>query len=275
MKNKNIFVSTSNFTKKCNNNLNNILKNTANSYECLEIASGHMTDDTTIKLIDNNIKNGKKVLLHNYPFREKKNIMVNLCESDFNKRKYIINYIKEMILLSKRFNSNYFSIHGGFYPEKLKKIEQKKYKDIFNDTLFEIIKFAEVEEVYVGIENHVVEEKNKDLLYLYNKDEFNNLFNTIDSHYLKLHLDVGHLNVSSETYGFDKEDFIKEFSDKIMSVHLHDNNNYIDQHKNFNEDAYFLPYLKSIENLENIIIETWNQSNESIDEMIRKVQNVI
>lgn len=275
MKNQRILISTSNYKNRFSNNLNDILCEGLDDFKYFEIASGHYTDEKTFTIIKNMIKNGKEFLFHNYPFREKDNLLINLCENEPYKKNKIISYIKEMIILTKEIGENYFSFHGGFYSNKLSLDSQKEINYVFKENLIELIEFAELQKVYLGIENHVVEYQNIDKLYLYNKEQFEELFNEINSPYLMLHLDMGHLKISAKTYGFKEKDFIDKFANRIMTVHLHENDGIIDYHNNFNDDAYFLSYLNKMNNLKNIVIETWNKDDRHIKEMVRMVENAI
>lgn len=275
MEKQRIFVSTSNFKSKYENNLNKILESGIEGYDFLEIASGHKTDNFSLQLIKEKIREGKKVLFHNYSFSEEDNLMLNLCEEDAIKRKKIIEYIKQMIILTKEIGEDYYSIHGGFYPKKLDEKSKEIYNNIFLESLDEIVDFAQDNKVYLGVENHVVERQNIDRLFLFNKLQYGDLFHKIKSPYLKLHLDVGHLKVTSKTYNFDPLAFINKLSDKIMTVHLHDNNGLVDLHGKFDEEAYFLTALKGIKGIKNIVIETWDQDKTYLNKMIRSVKNVL
>lgn len=275
MEKQRIFVSTSNFKSKYENNLNKILESGIEDYNFLEIASGHRTDNFSLQLIKEKIKEGKKILFHNYSFSEKDNLMINLCEENVIKRNKIIEYIKQMILLTKEIGEDYYSIHGGFYPKKLDQQSKKAYNNIFFESLAEIVEFAQENKVYLGVENHVVEKQNIDRLFLFNEQQYEELFHEIESPYLKLHLDVGHLKVSSKTYNFNPIEFIKKFSDKLMTVHLHDNNGLVDMHGKFDENAYFISALKDINGIKNIVIETWDQDKTYLNKMIRSVENVL
>lgn len=275
MGNPKVFISTSNFNKKYDNNLNDILKNGIKEFDSIEIASGHNTDESTYSIIKQKCSEGKRIIFHNYSFREKENLMLNLCEEDKEIRKKIIKYIKQMISLTKDMGEDYYSIHGGFYPRKLEnKTQKKRYDDIYMESISEIVSFAEGQRVFIGVENHVVESQNIDKLYLYDEEQFVEMFSIIKSLYLKLHLDVGHLKVSSTTYKFSAAQFIKRFSNKIMTVHLHDNNGIIDEHKAFDISNYFFANLKELEDLRYIVIETWNQEISCLSKMIRMVEDV-
>ena len=275
MESPRIFISTSNFKSRYKNSLDLILKSSIIEYPNLEIASGHVTSANSYKLIRDLIKQGKNILFHNYSFREENNLMINLCEADSEKRIKIISYIKEMILYTKEIGENYYSIHGGFYPTKLDERSKLEYNSLFINGLSEVIEFASNNGIYVGVENHVVEKHNVDKLFLYNEEQFEEMFLNVENPYLMLHLDLGHLKVSSETFHFNPIDFIDKFSDRIITIHIHENNSVIDKHDKFNNNSYFLPHLKKLKYLKNIVIETWDQSDEDINGMVRSIENVL
>lgn len=269
-----IYISTSNFKTKHNNCLNEILRVEGPLFDSFEIASGHQTDHETQKQIEHLLSKNKTILLHNYAFQEKNNLMINLCHPDKEVRSQVEAYIKQMIHLTKNFGQDYYSIHGGFYSMR-QGFDRRKEQRIFLNALENIMAYAENKKVYIGVENHVVEAKNKEKLYLYNCEEFQEMFREIKSPYLKMHLDVGHLKVSSEVYGFKAFDFIQMFSDKIMTVHIHDNDGVCDKHDAFSEDAYFLPYLKGLKGLLHVVLETWDQAYDKIKSMMERLAYAI
>lgn len=269
-----IFVSTSNFTKNNENNLNLILENIDQKYNKIEIGSGHKTNEDSIRLIKELLNNGNEILLHNYSIREENNLMVNLCEADDDLRRKIIDYVKEMIDLTRELGNDYYSIHGGFYS-KDSSISLEKQKENYHESVSEILEYAKGKGIMIGVENHVVEKRNIDKLFLTNVEEFEDLFDRHKDDNLKLHLDLGHLKVSGNVLDFSVDELIKKFSDKVIAIHIHENDGEVDLHNGFDSNAYFLKYLKEFKNLKYIVIESWNQSDSNLDEMIRRLEDEV
>ena len=53
-------------------------------------------------------------------------------------------------------------------------------------------------------------------------------------------LDVGHLNVASKWYKFNRENFVAELDGWVRALHLHDNDGTADYHWNVKKDSWFL-----------------------------------
>jgi sugar phosphate isomerase/epimerase len=279
VKKNDIYISTSNFKNKFKNDLQKILNNLPQNYSKFEISSGHNSTLEMFGEILNKKENGYEILLHNYPLKEPNNILINLSEFDDTKRKLSVEYIKKMIDFTNVLDGDYFSIHAGWIINsheseltKLIKIRNKAL-DLFIQTLSQVNEYAKNAGVKLGIENHVVEKGNEKKLILYDIFDFEKLFQTINDDNVLLHLDFGHLKISSTTMGFDKIEFINKFIDKIWGVHIHENNGISDTHSMITEKSYFLNSLKGLNNLEYPIIETWNCA-EQLENMISIINDL-
>lgn len=262
-----IFFSTSNCSNPQNNDIStNIEELLKLGIKNIEISSGHKYEKHFFEKINNYcLKNKIKILLHNYSPPDNKNSLINLSDPDEINRRNSINFIKKRIILTKKLKNDYYSFHGGFsvYDFKInkdnneKKIINKDYaRKKFIESLEEIILFAEKENINIGFENHVVEEKNKNFLITYSQKEIKEIFGKIKSKNLFLHLDAGHLNVTANTYNFDKINFIKTFRNKIIAIHISKNNGIKDEHKHIDKNFWLIPYLNIFKNLKYIIFET-------------------
>jgi uncharacterized protein (UPF0276 family) len=57
-------------------------------------------------------------------------------------------------------------------------------------------------------------------------------------------VDIGHLNVSAEARGFDREEFIQQLSPYIRAFHLSENDGQTDQNLPIDSHSWFMPFLK-------------------------------
>lgn len=220
------------------------------------------------------------ILLHNFSPPDNTDMLLNLCSPSHSTD--TIEFIKKRIQLTKRLGQNYYSFHAGYRVDNLKDIYTGKpllthrhAMDMFIFNLGEIIRYAEKEKIHIGVENHFCIKQNKDNLILYDIDDWVDLFNIIDSDYLHLHLDIGHLKVSAFEHGFNPEVFVKKLGRYILAVHLHDNTGMkIDCHTPFNKDLWFNKYLFNfLHNLEYIILETRSYGDlETITDMLNLVE---
>ena len=246
-------------------------------YSAIEISSGHRPHPGSWQAIAAYAKkHDASVLLHNFAPPEPGDLMINLSNPDQAVRADVVAFLKSRIDLTRELGSDYYSFHGGFrVPYRLgiqtyqpgERMSAQRALDIFVQALDEVVAHAEARGVHVGVENHVVEWGNEDNVILYSAKEFQLLFDTITSEYLHLHLDVGHLSISSNTCGFDRHAFIHQFRGKVMAAHVHDNDGTKDTHNGFGDDFWFLKELPGLPALRYVCLETARQKQSGISRM--------
>lgn len=237
------------------------------AYSTVEISSGHPAADgsveATIKYQDDH---NASILLHNFAPPEPGDLLINLAEADPAKRQEVIEFIKSRIDLTKRLGSDYYSFHGGYrvsyrfgvrdYSES-ERMSHDNAIGIFMTALEEVVDYATEQQIHIGVENHVVAPaSNAQNLIMFGQLDFEDMFKRINSEYLHLHLDVGHIKVTSQSLGYDPKTFITAFNDKIMTAHLHDNPGDDDEHQPFLAKAWFLDQLKELPDLQYACLET-------------------
>jgi sugar phosphate isomerase/epimerase len=261
------FLSTINFSPETKEKISTVLPIMAKKgFKNIEISSLHPYEDGFDQLVSFSKKRNLNILLHNFSPPARESYLLNLCSgNDFIRRK-VSSFIKSRIQLTKDLNMDYFSFHAGFrvsytpgVHEYKSRISDKKAMDLFIEELEEILDFAEENKVHIGVENHVCIRENKDNLILYGMNNWKRLFDTIDSKYLHLHLDLGHLKISAKEHKFNRDDFIKSFGDKVMGMHIHDNTGIkIDCHAPFSADDFWFgkKQFKYLKNLKYAVLET-------------------
>jgi sugar phosphate isomerase/epimerase len=243
--------------------------------ENIEISSGHPYEaGLEEKMID--WCSEAKILFHNYAPPSEDNIILNLSSRKPSVREMTSDFIKERILLCKKLVIDYYSFHAGFCVEYEfgKKnysnvMQRREALDLYIEGFRDIADFSKRNGIHIGVENHVSRTDTQQFLFLDDIDDFDYFFNQLDSNHIHLHLDVGHLNVSSNTRGFSKQKFIQKFRNKIIAAHVHENDGLSDEHNPITSDSWFLPRLQGINNLKYIILETKTKCNpELMDNMI-------
>ena len=259
-----IYVSTRNFGNAPIPDLLSKLDGT--KYPLLEISSGHLLKGNAWQAIRQYIdRYSAKLLLHNYAPPEPSQLLINLSDQRSDVRETVVEYIKERMDFTKAIGSDYYSFHAGYtvpyrFGVKDYSDTERLSKDIalrvFTEELKKIVDHGERIGMHIGVENHVSDPENAPNLILYDADDFATLFTEIPSNYLHLHLDLGHQKVTASTLKINELSLITAFRDKIMGMHLHDNDGFSDQHQPFTKDAWFLPHLKSLTNLTYACLET-------------------
>jgi sugar phosphate isomerase/epimerase len=243
--------------------------------ENIEISSGHPYEaGLEEKMID--WCSEANILFHNYAPPSENDLLLNLSSRIPSVREMTSDFIKERILLCKKLGIEYYSFHAGFRVEY--EFGKKNYSsimdrrvalDLYIEEFRDIADFSKKNGIHIGVENHVSRPDTQQFLFLDDIGDFDYFFSQLDSNHIHLHLDVGHLNVSSNTRGFSKQEFIKKFSDKIIAAHVHENDGLSDEHNPITSESWFLPKLQRINNLKHIILETKAKCNpELMDNMI-------
>lgn len=277
-----IYVSTSNFGNSPIPDLLNKLD--GKRYPLVEISSGHQLSGNAWEAIEKYIDTySAKLLLHNYSPPEHGQLLINLSDPRSDVRDNVVAFIKERMDFTRQIGSDYYSFHAGYtvpYQFGLKNYSdsERMSKDsalaIFTEELKKLVAHGEKIGVHIGVENHVSDPENSSNLILYDSDDFKTLFIEIPSDYLHLHLDTGHAKVTGTTLQTDIYSLIKDFPEKVMGMHLHDNNGFSDQHQPFNKDAWFLPHLDLLENLQYACLETKASPSEISDMQMLILQHV-
>ena len=241
-------------------------------YSEIEISSGHPSGRDARDSVLNFARNHRaSVILHNYAPPEPGGLLINLSEPDPMARAAVTDFLKSRIDLTRELGSDYYSFHGGYrvpYAFGVSDYAASQIMDrelaleIFVDALREVVTFAEERSVHIGIENHVASRGNEGNLILYDRDDFEIIFKGVTSDYLHVHLDVGHLKVTCESLELNPLAFVEAFQDKIMAVHLHDNDGKNDSHQPFGEQAWFLKQLSQLPRLRYACLETKTQGDE-------------
>lgn len=283
----NYFISTLNFSSDIRNRISDTISEMiAKDIRNIEVSSLHPYEEhIEEKLLGFVQRDQAKILLHNFAPPSRESFLINLCDSREAERKRVSDFIKERIVLTKKLNMDYFSFHAGFrvnyqrgIHEYSSRLGHKQALTIFIEELRDLLHVAEQHKVHLGVENHVTIQENVDNLLLYSKEDFETLFHEIDSKYLHLHLDLGHLKISSYENKFDRNEFIKRFGEKVYAMHVHDNTGIkVDCHAPFSENFWFTTaHLASLTNLKYLIFETKTYGNmELLGQMERHMQKLL
>lgn len=252
------FVSTVNFSPFKKRKISDVIPEIIDKgIKNIEISSLHPYEKNLYLT-----KYNANILIHNFAPPLKDDLLINLCSPKNSER--VKNFIKERILLTKKLGNNYYSFHAGFRVDYLRAfhnyknvLSRKKAMDVFVERLKDILVFAEKQKVHIGVENHVCIKENMNNLILYDINDWDELFRRVKSEYLHLHLDLGHLKISSNEHNFCAIQFIEMFGDKVLAVHVHENTGYkIDCHAPFDNFWVTKNNWRYLNNLEYVILET-------------------
>ena len=257
-----IFVSTS--CLKENKSVKQVIKEYVKiGIKNIELGPTHKYEEGILEFIKN-IKKRHNIqfTLHGYFPPQKEQLIVNLASQNQRIRKSSITHIKKMIDTALEISAELCSFHAGFLvdPEKLGQPFNKnircQYEDAYKTFLLsviEICKYAKDKKIKIAFENNeasyynLINGKNE-LLLMCEPYEFERLFMDLEKHgitNLGILLDLGHLKVSANNLNFDPHKFIKIFKDKIVEIHISENDGSTDQALSLKEDSWAVKVLQT------------------------------
>ena len=164
--------------------------------------------------------------VHNYFPVPKKSMVLNLASQNLKIREKSIKRIKNSILFSKKISAKLYTFHPGFLTDpEGSNISKKNYDFLWNNkklinanydrswkkmiqSLKEIVKFAKYHKVKIAIETEGSISARNHLL-MQKPIEFKKLFKHFKKEDLGVNLNIGHLNLASKAFKFNKFKFIK------------------------------------------------------------------
>jgi sugar phosphate isomerase/epimerase len=159
-------------------------------------------------------------------------------EGEFAKINYDI--LHNEIILCSMFNIKHLIFHA-------------KHSKKTNELIRKLSEFAKTKNVQLCLENNI----------LSSIDELEDAFNTNPD--LKMNLDIGHLNVLlHKKSNITIEDYLKKLKDKIIYLHIHDNDGKSDEHlalSDGNVDYRKIFSLLDFNKVERIVVETDKMEN--------------
>lgn len=199
-------------------------------------------------------------------------------------------FIEDNVKMCGMLNISNYSVHAGYGinpspgqlggdQSSLQPIPYEQSLELFIHTAAELEKFGEKHDVQLLWENNVVADSNrfntKRSPYLFSDTEFlHEMKNNTWWKNARVLLDIGHLKVSARTLGFDSEEFIKKIEDKVVHIHLSENNGLEDTNLPITKDTFsLLGSLKRFANLEAIFLEVYRIPQSEIQAQIKLIES--
>lgn len=278
--NKNIYVSTGGFGAfTVEEAVNDLFKEGISK---IELSGGRCGCDT-LKFLKRYKKMGCNFVLHNYfPAPIDDPFVLNLGSPNLSVRRKSRELVQSALIWSNELESNFYALHApfrldpsienlgnGFPQSKLSGIEATL--DIFYEEFLRLSDLGKRYGVEIAIENNVLSLKDfntfgYDNPFFFTGSDIDILSNysNAEIHYL---LDFGHLKVSAASLDFDPHRVVDKIKEKIKWCHLSDNDGTKDSNCGFNQTAWFMDHIKTM-NVP-LTIEVYKQSAGSL----RQIQN--
>lgn len=248
-----IYISSSAFTQE---------KITDTVLECIklgilniELSGGTKPyQEITNDLINLQKRYGINFLIHNYfpPLEEYPDFVMNVAAKEENERKNTFKIIKNAVSLSKSLSSDLYTIHPGFnislyekegvFYKRSNSMQDSSTKEDFYKGIDFLLSQHAKEGFKIGIENFFPFEGQFHSFIQSQDDIIEFLDYYRDNPNIGLLLDLGHLNVAANFFGFDKYNFIDKlfsnYPDKIFEIHMSENMGVYDSHNISDIDSW-------------------------------------
>lgn len=172
---------------------------------------------------------------------------VNIADIIGTIRNSNVTYLKECIALAKKIKATHITSHlGNFYWFPSEKGMRRKALQRYIKNLHKVLEDCEESKINIALENVVAIPHGSDFYLLGDSiEDFKYIYSNTDSKYLKFCLDTGHANM-----GEGATEYIKNFSEKLVCVHYHDNTGNNDEHLPVGEGS--IPWQDVAKHLGNI-----------------------
>jgi sugar phosphate isomerase/epimerase len=199
---------------------------------------------------------GLRYLVHNYFPPPRTPFFINLASAEDATRTMSIELVERALTLSSRVHAPHYSVHAGWVTDPVGRAATSLVlaeptigsaaaaMDRFARSLDRLLGRAEACEVDLLVENNVCTPELRGKVLFADPGDFHTLFARVGCERLGVLADVGHLNVSATTLGFERGDFIEGLSRHIRAFHVHDNDGLADTHQPVTETSWALDVLR-------------------------------
>lgn len=225
-------------------------------------------------------------IIHNYFPPPKKPFIFNLASQSYSIRKKSIALAKMAIDLCCDIESPLYTFHTGFRVDPSSLGKPLERSNIVNKTLAfstyvqsvkEIINYTKNRGIKIGMEPNVIQKFNlidgkNELALFADYSDIYSFYKLIRKKEVGILLDLGHTSVTSHWLKYDKDEFVNKCRDKVIAVHVSNNNGYKDQHKSLTTDCWQVSKLPAFKS-KPIVLETMNLTTKQIKMNMEIVKN--
>jgi sugar phosphate isomerase/epimerase len=232
---------------------------------------------------------GFNLLCHHYFPPPRDPLIINLASQNQDILKKSREQVKKSIDFCASLGIGLLSFHAGFRadPDEMETFvfqgkpaaPYERAMTTFIKSIEEINGYAEKKNVRIAVENNVLAgynmvEGQNPYLILCQAEEFINFFAEITSPNVGILLDLGHLNVTANSLGFDRYEFIRRVKDRVFALHIHENNGVVDEHKEISETGWCLDIIRDFADFP-VVIESVNQSVAQIVSQVALLEDIL
>ena len=224
----------------------------------IELGSNHIWEKNISPLKFKNLN----LCVHNYFPVPSKKLIINIASQNTKIRKLSISQIKKSIKFSKKISSRLYTFHPGFLTDPDgSNLSEKNYDFLWNQnklraknyenswklmilSIREIIKFARKNRVKIAIETEG-SISSKEHLLMQKPNEYKKFCKIFKKKDIGINLNIGHLNLASRAFSFNKFKFVKSISGRIVAMELSHNFGKKDDHLPIRKGAWYWKIIKN------------------------------
>jgi sugar phosphate isomerase/epimerase len=199
-------------------------------------------------------------LVHNYFPAPEERFVLNIASLDETVHSRSIKFIRHAIDYCAQIRAPLYTFHPGFLTDpdttekdpclydfhflgqRLKGADYEKAYLRMLDSVSIIVQYARQRQVFVAMETQGSTGKKEHLL-MQRPEEYQRLFKRFLPKELGINLNIGHLNLASRAFGFQKEDFVDVVADYVVAMEMSHNNGISDQHLPLQPDSWYWPLI--------------------------------
>jgi sugar phosphate isomerase/epimerase len=220
--------------------------------QAVEIGSNHCYEEDYRYLSNYNFQ----YLVHNYFPIPQKSFVVNITSFDKEIRTMSIKHIKRAIDFCEKINAKLYTFHPGFLTDpkgsnqtknnydfqwdenQLRMTSYSKAKALMFQALDKVVAYAKSKNIKVAIETEGSFNKKGHLL-MQQPEEYQQFMANYSRDDIGINLNIGHLNLASNAFNFNRQDFIDLIQKYIVAMELSHNNGVEDQHLPLQPEGWY------------------------------------
>jgi len=212
--------------------------------QSVEIGSNHCYEEHYDYLSDFNFQ----YLVHNYFPIPQISFVLNIASIDEQIRTLSLQHVKKALDLCEKTGAKLYTFHPGFLTDpkgsnqsntnydfqweqnRLSQIDGAKGKYLMYQALDEVVKYAASKKIKIAIETEGSLKKKGHLL-MQQPHEYEEFMTKFSVSEIGINLNIGHLNLATNAFDFDRIDFVDLLQDHIVAMELSHNDGEEDQHQ--------------------------------------------
>lgn len=253
----------------------------------IELGSIHCYEEKAVYRL---VEIGAEYLVHNYFPPPSEPFVVNLASLDDRIRARSIEHALACVTAAKKLGARLYTFHPGFLSDPISsRGSPTNYDFQFGDkgvgaTIYEqawerlidaariIARYARAQQVPIAVESEGSVSKASYLL-LQKPEEFDRFFAAIPDSIVGVTLNLGHLNLAANVFGFDRLAFINRIAHRVSAIEISHNEGIEDEHRSLLPGAWYWRVVRDARfaNVP-IVLECRDASIETVCQSVRLLE---